>query len=358
MKEYEEFTDSDDVLDSGIKPQLDKIINKLAMPKMVGLQLLGEKTVPKGFDKLTLRREIARMIALDFAEGDDIPDISVSPRWDNFDVAPTYFGGGDEITGQAIDDADFDLIREQLEGIADAMVIKSDARIWSIILNTTLVVDEAIAGGATDFDLAHGTIGGGPTEAIIGVVSITTTTVGVTWELDYRKGHIEFSADPGASTITYVYSVTRDYVLAVTDGEVSYNDLVNLRTAGRKQFISYDTLVADEETEGMLLKDDRFIHATALGDRVIMNGQIGKAAGMDILTTDTTYDAVPIALLKGPKFGTMVYKRKMNTRIDKLQKRPDDVWVQAWEKSYPAVIRSTWMRILINGQINAYTYTP
>jgi hypothetical protein len=60
--------------------------------------------------------------------------------------------------------------------------------------------------------------------------------------------------------------------------------------------------------------------------------------------------------LKGPKFGTMVYKKKINTRIDKLQKRPDDVWVQGWEKSMPAIIRSTWMRILINAQENAYTY--
>ncbi len=356
MKEYEEFTDSSDVLDSGIKPQLDKIINKLAMPKMVALQLLGEKTVDKGHDKMTLRREVARMVAEDFNESVDIPDISVTPRWDNFDVTPSYFGGGDEITGQAIDDADFDLIKEQLEGIADAMAIKGDARAWNEILNAALVVDEAIAGGGVDFDLAHGTTSGGPDEAILGVVSITTTTVGVTFELDYRKGHIQFSADPGATIITYVWSDERQYVLAVTDAEVSYNDLVNLRTAGRKQFISYDTLVADEETEGMLLKDDRFIHATAMGDRVIMNGQIGKAAGMDVLTTDTTYDAVPIALLKGPKFGTMVYKRKMNTRTDKLQKRPDDVWVQAWEKSYPAVIRPLWMRILINAQEFAFTY--
>jgi len=355
MKEYDEFTDSTDVLDSGIKPQLDKIINKLAMPKMVSLQLLGEKTVQKGHDKLTLRREVNRMVAEDFDEGNDVPDISVSPRWDNFDVTPTYFGGGDEITGQAIDDADFDLIKEQLEGIADAMAIKADARAWNEILNAALVEDEAIAGGATEFDLSHGTNSGGPDEAILGGVSITTTNP-VTWDnLDYRTGHIVFSGDPGASTITYVWCDERQYVLAVDEGVVSYNDLVNLRTAGRKEFISFDTVVVDEETEGMLLKDDRFIHASAMGDQRIMNGQIGKAAGMDVLTTDTTYDNVPIALLKGPKFGTMVYKRKMNTRTDKLQKRPDDVWVQAWEKSYPAVIRPRWMRILINGQINAYT---
>lgn len=37
---------------------------------------------------------------------------------------------------------------------------------------------------------------------------------------------------------------------------------------------------------GLMLKDDRFIHATAQGDAVIQNGVIGQAAGFTVLTSN------------------------------------------------------------------------
>ena len=354
MKTYEEFVtiDSAEVLKTGITTQLDRVINKLMQPKMVLVQLLGEVTVAKGHDTHTLRREIARMVAEDFNEDADIPDIGIADRWDTIVVTPAYFGGGNALTGQAIGDADFDLVRDQLQGIADAMAIKADARVLEELLQTAVVTAEAIAGGGTEFDLAHGE-NSDPGSAILAVTDVSTTNP-ATWELDYLNGHIKFSVDPGASTIDYIWSDGLTYQRAATPGVVSYNDLVNMKTNLRSEFVTADSLVVDKNSEGALLKDDKFIHATQMGDRVIMRGQIGMASGMDVLSNDTTYDDVPFVCLRGDRLGKVVYKEKTTSRIDTPDKRPNDRWVQAWQKSNPGITRPNWIVVLINGQINAY----
>jgi hypothetical protein len=40
--------------------------------------------------------------------------------------------------------------------------------------------------------------------------------------------------------------------------------------------------------EGLLVKDPRFTHATALGDQALRNGQIGRVAGFDVMMSNNT----------------------------------------------------------------------
>lgn len=357
MKEYEEFVmDAAEVAKTGIKPLLDSIIYKLMLPQMVAVQLLGEDNslVNAADDVKTLRREKTRMVAVDLSEGTDVTDISVADRWENFDVTTTKFGGGEEITEEAIDNADFDVVKEELQGIADAMAIKADSRVWEELLDYTLITAEVIAGGATEFDLAHGdnTVTG---EAIYAVTNVTVTNP-TTWELDYLNGHIKFAIDPGASTISYYYgSTARGYVRAATAGTVSYNDIINMRTSLRKVLVKGErTVVTDAESEGQLLKDDKFLDASAYGDKVVLNGEIGKISGMRVVTTDTLFDNLPVVLIRGDNLGKVVYKKKLSTKVQQLEKRTDDVWIQAWQKSFPGIVRPTWIRVLINAQIYAY----
>lgn len=358
MKEYEEHAtmDSAEVDKSGINEIIDRVIHKLAQPIIITEQLLGEDTklMQDGGKIRRLRREKTRISMQDFNEDEDIPDVGVADRWDYVDFTPTYFGGGEPITGQAIGDADFDLLQEELEAFADGMRIRKDARAWAEILNTTIVINEAIAGGATEFDLANGPAAN---EAILAVTSVSMTNT-TTWELDYLRGHIKFAIDPGASTISYIYSEDRLYVEAVTPGDIGWDDIVNMMTAHRAQFVSPDTIAFDPFTESKLLKDDKFLEATFLDVKAILNGSIGrKVAGADILRTDTLYDDVPITLIRGPKFGYTIYKKKMQSKTIDLDKRPDDQWIQTWEKSIVGILRTNYLRVLINAQIYAYDST-
>jgi hypothetical protein len=355
QKKYEEFITSADILASGIQPLLEKEIRELLDPLMVVGQLLGKDTelVNKPSGTKTFRLEDSRLTAISFDEDEDIPDIC-NAEFDTIDVTPTYYGGGCPITNQAIMDFDQDLIKWTLKRLARAMAIAADSRIMEELLNVTLVEAEAIAGGDTEFTLDHGSEADDG-EAIIAVVDVTTTNP-VTWVLDYRRGIIVFSADPGASTIDYIYSADREYVEADTDGEIGYDDIVNAKVALRTSFVTGDGIMADPLTLGMLLKDDKFIDASAFGEQVMRNGLIGKVAGMPIYSTDTAYDQVAIVAKWGDEFGTVVFKETIKTEVQKMDKRPGDVWVQTWEKSEPVIIQPGWMRIIVNGQINATKY--
>jgi len=351
-KKYEEFITSSDILASGIQPLLDKEIRELLDPLMVVGQLIGKDTtlVSKPSGTKTFRKEDSRLSAVPFDEDEDIPDIC-NAEFELVDVTPTYYGGGCPITNQAIMDFDQDLVRWSLKRLARAMAIAADSRIMEELLNVTLVTDEAITGGATTFGLGHGT-DVDPGEAIIAVVDVTTTN-SVTWTLDYLRGVIIFSGDPGASTITYIYSADRKYVRAGTPGEIGYDDIVDAKVSMRTEYQTPDGIVTDPLTLGMLLKDDKFIDASAFGEQVMRNGLIGKIAGMPIYSTDTMYDQVAVLAKWGPDFATVVYKEALKTEVQKMDKRPGDVWVQAWEKSEPVVIQPYWMRIIIGGQVNA-----
>jgi len=355
-KKYEEFITSSDILASGIQPLLEKEIRELLDPLMVVGQLVGKDTelVNKPSGTKTFRKEDSRLVAISFNENNDIPDIC-NAEFDTINVTPTYFGGGCPITAQAILDFDQDLVRWTLRRLARAMAIAYDSRLIEELLNVTLVTNEAIAGADTEFTLDHGQEND-TGEAIIAVTDVTTTNV-VTWTLDYFRGIIVFNADPGASTISYIYADERKYVEVEKDAEISYDDVVNAKVALRADHVTGDGLVVDEITQGMLLKDDKFIDASAFGEQVMRNGLIGKVAGMPVYVTDTLYDQVGIVAKWGPEMATVVFKEQLKTEVQKMDKRPGDVWVQTWEKSLPVVIQPNWMRIIVNGQVNAKKYS-
>lgn len=64
----------------------------------------------------------------------------------------------------------------------------------------------------------------------------------------------------------------------------AYNLLVDLGVALTSQNVprAGRWAIVPPNFEGFLVKDDRFVHATAQGDAVLTNGLIGRAAGFDI----------------------------------------------------------------------------
>ena len=75
-------------------------------------------------------------------------------------------------------------------------------------------------------------------------------------------------------------------ITASTPGVLSYEDIIAARSAVLQNDFNPQILVIHPDQEGDLLKDDRFIDASKFGDREpILNGQIGKIAGLKVLVS-------------------------------------------------------------------------
>ena len=72
------------------------------------------------------------------------------------------------------------------------------------------------------------------------------------------------------------------------DKTTAYEKLVDLKTLLDGNNVPTDGrwCIIPPWYEGLLLKDDRFVHATQLGDTVLRNGQVGRAAGFDLLSSN------------------------------------------------------------------------
>jgi hypothetical protein len=349
-REFEEFTDSDDVVEAGLKPVLTKDIEKLLMPMLKGEQLLGvDNTIlsPKPGKIREFRFRLKRHVPEEFNEGADIPDVTPgAPIYDTVDVEPKYFGGREPLTGEALDDADFNVLEDLRQSLAEGMAIIKDRRVWSVLLdvNEVLAEDPGFDGMVTEFQLANAKI------LEITLTSVTTTVMTV----DYVRGWVKFSVAPAAGGhLDYTYT-TRDVIESSTTASIGYNDIVNARQSIVAVYGKPDTVVIDPLGAGMLLVDDKFIDASAYGSPVMMTGEIGKIAGMNVIGADNIPSYLAVILQKGPILGYTVYKRKLFVKTEPIPNRPGDIWVQTWEKSKPAVLRPFLIKVVLNGAPDSY----
>lgn len=351
-KEFVDFTiTSTDIKASGLTEVLTQEIIKELEPKLVGLPLLEQDRALVGGKGIVRRFRFRKSMSMeDFDENEDVPDVSPADMYSHLDVEPTYFGGGEFITGQAIIDADFNVINDIKSALADAHARKVDSRVWATLFDATLVEDEALLTGEQDWDLAHGNI------LIVTDLDAPGTA---SWTLDYAQGHLHTDVvTTGAGTISYVYT-TRPVVVAGTPGTLSYEDIVAASTTVVSAKGIPDSIVVDPIGAGDLLVDDKFTHASQLGDQTLTNGKIGRIAGMTVLVSHVMYRGVAFVCQKGKRLGYYVYKQPLQTKIDLLERRPGDVFCYAWEKSIPCVTDENMICVIVNAnQLNAYTYTP
>jgi hypothetical protein len=354
QKEYEEFITSADIEASGLHPVLTKEIEKLMMPMLKGEQLLGVDTVllaPKSGKKREYRFRQVRHVPQPFNEGNDLPDITPVDPYDTLEVEPSMFGGYEPITQEALDDADFNVLEDVRTSLAEGMAIIKDSRVWAHLFDTQQVTgeDPSFDGIITEIQLAN--------TGILEVdLSGVTMPVGTTWTIDYVQGWIEFSAAPTAGLIDYTYT-TRQVIGASTVASIGYNDIVNARQSIIGDYGQPDTVIIDPLGAGQLLVDDKFIDASAYGSPVMLSGEIGKIAGMNVIGAQNIPDYTAIVMQKGPKLGYTVYKRKIFVTTEPIPKRPGDILVKTWEKSTCAILRPFLIRVILNGNPNSYIHT-
>lgn len=369
MKGYEQFAiDEASIMGTGIQELLDRDILWDLQTYRIGKQLLDEDRSLVGTAGITktFRLRSGYSDAEDFAEGANVPNPDESgtmtgPANTLVRATPIKFGIGDTITEEAIDDADFNVIRDHQTQLAEAMANREDKMVWNALLDVTAGTETVTGagGGATKtYNLANGD--GTNSKVYVHVENVERedtldAVLGTNVWLDMFLGKIEFDVALAATetaTFDYVLSSLANRCDAHTKGSLTLNDIKTAKTKvniAAKRVPDHGVFYVDELSD--LEVDEMFRDASQYGGReVILNGEVGKAIGIKLLGSHNLYPGCGMVLLKGNRVGRWVYKKLPKQAIDDLEKKAGDKFIKAWEKAIAVLIDDRFIAVITNMQ--------
>jgi len=212
------------------------------------------------------------------SEGSDIT--KVEPAYTAATITPTKVGVGVEITYEAIEAKQFDLINDWIKEAGYAMAKKEDDDILTDFYDT--------------------------------------------------------------STHSNIHTAN-----AATTGVLTYDDVVNMVATIRASKWDPDTLVIHPNQMADLLKDTKFINASAYGGREpLLNGEIGKFAGLRVFVTPQATDGKAL-IFDSKRAAILVQKRDITIRRrEEPQRDAITLYITAMYKPY--VINETAVGIILN----------
>jgi len=359
---FEDFTfDEADVTSSGIQKLITKDIIHDLEPMLVGKQILEEDTklVGKPGRIRTYRKAAPMSDARDFNAGDDVPPVLTPEVFSTVDSIPTKFGHSEIVYEDAIDAMDINAVVETEHALAAGMARKSDSRVWNEVLQATVVTGEVLSaatGTAKRFALDH--------DKVLEITTLTADygagpvaqTIGVDFYVDFFRGRIEFVTAPtvGNPNCDYIYSDLTNALEVVSVKRFGRDDVVNGKTKIRSScYGKGNTCVLNENEMNDLEKDDRFTDADRYGSNaVLMNGEIGKTAGVNFLVSERMYEGIAFVCQKGGRLGKYTYKKKPVAKVEEMEAKSGDLRVKTWEKSQPTLVNE----LFGCGLFNAHQY--
>jgi len=301
---------------SGLAPKVMAGVEEAAKKVAIGRQLLIEnrQLQREGGRTLTFPRRTAGTGAGIVAQGTTPAELSAS--YTTVAVTVTKIGVYFKVTEEAIETSRVDIVEDLMQEAGYAIADYEDWMIMDELYGASAYVTATVpaaAGNATTIF----TIG---TSKILNV-NLLAAPSGVSIKyIDYWDGKIETTSTATQIGISYKYS-TRTRCVEVstvaTDGN-TYLALVdgraNLSLVPRKP----DTAVVHVKHWSNLVKDTRFIDASQYGDReAILNGEVGKAAGMKIVVADRAYPGAVLVMQKGIN-AYLVIKRDITMKRKEL----------------------------------------
>jgi len=181
-----------------------------------------------------------------------------------------------KITQEAIDGAELNLIKDAIAEAGIALADKEDLDIVHELIGYTTA--STIAAGAGTLDTGKK------------ILEIVSDPAGIVSQVDYYDGKIVVT---GSGTITYAYTV-RTYVEdAQSAGTLSYDDIAIAAGKIRSRKWKPNFMLIHPNQMADLLRDTRFIDASKYGsNEPIVNGEIGKIAGLKVLVSTHIPDGV------------------------------------------------------------------
>lgn len=315
MKDLEELALTSSDITALLPKVIGKTIEGVARSKRYARQLLRlEDTLLKTKGRSIHLLKRGTVTASQVSEG-STPTV-VEASYTSVEVIPQKYGLGLQITQEAIDGAEINIINDQLREVAEAMADKEDEVLFDAIADSTEATDTFSGDGTTTaFTLNHS-----PVWRVVSVtVGGSAKTLGTDYKVDYYDGVIHFVTAPPTGTdvvVTYRYSGLPLVFDAGTIGQLSANDILDARASIKANKYNPDVLVIPPNAEADLLKSTSpsFIDASVYGDREpMLNGEIGKFAGLKVLVSQNIPPDVAI-LIDTKNAGWFVPKREVEVK--------------------------------------------
>jgi HK97 family phage major capsid protein len=84
-----------------------------------------------------------------------------------------------------------------------------------------------------------------------------------------------------------VYTNLQDDPVGDGGGSMDYVTAIDAMTALDEEGYDADLLIVSSQSKADLMKDDKFTHATELGDETVREGALGQLAGIDVFVSNT-----------------------------------------------------------------------
>jgi len=217
--------------------------------------------------------------AVDVSEGATLTSSKIS--YTSNTITPTKKGVAVHITQEAIEGCELNLIRDAVTEAGIALADKEDSDIMEALLKITADKHTFASAG---------------TASIGAALTYVDTSVSNVSKVDYFDGKIVAT---GACTVTYhktSYSTT--YLTdAESKGTLTYESIVSAVTAIKSRKWQPKFIVIHPEALGGILKSQMFIDAAKYGsNEPIVNGEIGKIAGLKVLVTTQIDNGVALVI--------------------------------------------------------------
>jgi len=281
------------------------------------------------------------------SEGEDIESaLSAQERtFTDVEITPIKIGTWIQITREAIKSAQYNIVDMHIDRATFDLADGLDTYLYKTMVGATTTTESIAGSGTSTYSLSHG--------KILKVNSVKigdTATTG--YKIDYYDGKIKLAGTTsGTVTVSYVYSTFDNVYDASTTGRLTYTDFVKARTELLSKKWQPNVAIISPTLEGWLLKDERFTDASKYGSReVLLNGEIGKLAGLKIITTHNAYDV--LVVVDSPKFGLVVWKEPLEV-FTKEDEATYSVKIYFYEMVGAKVIWEDAVAIVTNTQSDA-----
>jgi len=311
---------------------LGQVIEAAARPHRIAKQLLrpNNQIFMKPGRSLDLRKR-GTIVAADVAETATPADQDAD--YDTVIATPAKGGLVLKISQECIDDNEFDIIKDQMIEVGEAMAQWEDLKVWREIISGAAEQTYSGNGNGSDvkFTLGETNVTSIRSIKVDGVETIPT-------KIDMSAGKIQFTTAPGTGTANVVVKFwyydtstgmssagavrsTAEINVADTGADFDLDDVREIRMTLENLNYTPDIMVVSPWVKSKLLDESAFIDASAYGAREpILNGEIGKIMGLKVIST-TNLDKFggSVLVIDSRHAGWYVNKRNMYIKKKELQ---------------------------------------
>lgn len=332
-------------------------IETSARPRRYGRQLLASNRDLVGRPGRSIHLPVrGGIVAGRVAEG--ATSTILKSAYSTVEVTPFKISVHFIVTQETINAMEMDVIQDFFDEAGHALADLEDLEILREVHSgeTIQTMSENGDSAATTFDL-------GKTY----VTEIVSVTVGGSDESDYTvdfiAGHIEFGSAPATGTdnvvVTYYYwdttnRNTTQVFEASTVTQFGLIDMVTGRTKVRNQKFNPGVMVIPVTAEAEVLTDAQFVDASQYGGREgILNGEVGKIAGMRVVSTTQLYEGT-VVYIDINRAGKFVAKRDPEVKRKDLPET-DSFGIWVYQEFAPEIVNATALAISLGHGTKAVT---